>query len=101
MAVADLSFPASGLVISVPRSKADQEQAGDKVAIPFGEHDDTCPIRALRQWLKAARVKEAAVFRGVSSWQRSGHWIAPRLDRGDLQDGRNACRHECNQHRQP
>lgn len=65
MTVADLCFSASGLVINLPRSKADQEQAGEKVAIPFGEHKDTCPIKALRQWLKAANVKEGADFRGV------------------------------------
>ena len=65
MAVADLCFSASGLVINVPRSKADQEQAGDKVAIPFGEHEDTCPIKALREWLSTAKVTEGAVFRGV------------------------------------
>jgi len=29
MTVADLCFSAAGLVISVPRSKADQEQAGE------------------------------------------------------------------------
>lgn len=74
--VSDLCFSASGLVISVPRSKADQEQAGDKVAIPFGEHDDTCPIKALRQWLKAANVKEGAVFRGVD---RHGRVASPGL----------------------
>jgi hypothetical protein len=51
MTVSDLCFSASGLVINLPRSKADQEQAGDKVAIPFGEQDDTCPIKALREWL--------------------------------------------------
>ena len=65
MTVADLCFSASGLVINLPRSKADQEQAGEKVAIVLGEHTDTCPIRALRQWLNAANVKEGAVFRGV------------------------------------
>jgi integrase len=65
MAVSDLCFSDSGLVINVPRSKADQEQAGDKVAIPFGEHEETCPIKALRRWLNAANVTEGAVFRGV------------------------------------
>ena len=70
MNVSDLCFSTSGLVITLPRSKADQEQAGDKVAIPFGEHNDTCPIRALRQWLKAANVKEGAAFRGVDRHSR-------------------------------
>jgi site-specific recombinase XerD len=65
MAVCDLSFSDSGLVINVPRSKADQEQAGDKVAIPFGEHEETCPIKALREWLAAACVTQGAVFRAV------------------------------------
>jgi site-specific recombinase XerD len=65
MAVSDLCFSASGLVIHVPRSKADQEQAGNKVAIPFGEHDATCPIKALRKWISTAKITEGAVFRGV------------------------------------
>jgi len=65
MAVCDLSFSDSGLVINIPRSKADLEQAGDKVAIPLGEHDQTCPIRALREWLAAANVTSGAVFRAV------------------------------------
>jgi site-specific recombinase XerD len=65
MAVSDLCFSDSGVVINVPRSKADQEQAGDKVAIPFGEHEDTCPIKALRKWLSNAKITDGAVFRGV------------------------------------
>jgi integrase len=70
-----------GLVINVPRSKADQEQAGDKVAIPFGEHEHTCPINALRQWLKAAKVKEGAVFRGVD---RHGRVASTGLHRDSI-----------------
>lgn len=65
MTVSDLCFSASGLVITLPRSKADQERAGDKVAIPFGEHEETCPIKALRVYLRAANVTKGAVFRGV------------------------------------
>jgi integrase len=65
MAVCDLSLSDSGLVINVPRSKADQEQAGDKVAIPFGEHEETCPIKALREWLATANITEGPVFRAV------------------------------------
>jgi integrase len=81
MTVADLCFSASGLVINVPRSKADQEQAGEKVAIVFGKHKDTCPIKALRQWLKAANVKEGAVFRGVD---RHGHVASTGLHRDSI-----------------
>ena len=81
MTVADLCFSDSGLVITLPRSKADPEQAGDKVAIPFGEHEDTCPIRALRQWLKAAKVIDGPVFRGVD---RHGRVDAQGLHRDSI-----------------
>jgi integrase len=70
MAVCDLSFSDSGLVINVPRSKADQEQAGEKVAIPFGERDQTCPIKALREWLAASKVTQGAVFRAVDRYNK-------------------------------
>ena len=36
-----------------------------KVAIVFGEHEDTCPIKALREWLAKAKVTSGAVFLGV------------------------------------
>ncbi|KAA6465271.1 site-specific integrase [Acidobacteria bacterium AB60] len=81
MSVSDLCFSDSGLLITVPRSKADQEQAGERVAIVFGEHKDTCPIRALRQWLKAANVKESPVFRGVD---RHGHVASTGLHRDSI-----------------
>jgi len=41
-------------------------QAGDKVAITFGEHDNTCPIKALREWLIALQIREGAVFRAIT-----------------------------------
>lgn len=81
MTVSDLYFPDSGLVINVPRSKADQEQAGDKVAIPFGEHDDTCPIKALREYLRTANVTDGPVFRGVD---RHGHVASAGLHRDSI-----------------
>jgi len=81
MTVSDLCFSASGLVITLPRSKADQVQAGEKVAIVFGEHKDTCPIRALRRWLKAANVTQGSVFRGVD---RHGHVASTGLHRDSI-----------------
>ena len=80
MTVSDLCFSASGLVINLPRSKADQEQAGDKVAIPFGEHDDTCPIKALRKWLATAGVTYPKIdFENAVAWceKKTGKTLAP------------------------
>lgn len=62
----DLAFPGdSGLVVHLRHSKTDQEGAGREVAIPCGEHSETCPVRALKEWLAAASLTHGAVFRGV------------------------------------
>jgi len=68
--VSDLTFNKNGVVIDLRVSKTDQEGAGRKVGLPFGRNKTTCPVRALREWLKASRVKHGPVFRRVD---RSGH----------------------------
>ncbi len=64
--VADLDFADHGLYIRMRRSKTDQEGQGRTVAVPPGEHPDTCPIRALRTWLEAAGITAGPVFRSVN-----------------------------------
>ena len=49
--VQDLEFTDDGLVITLRRSKTDQEGETRKVGIPFGSGPTTCPVRALRSWL--------------------------------------------------
>jgi integrase len=61
----ELTFGKKGVIIHVPTSKTDQEGAGRQVGIPFGKHGRTCPVRALRVWIREAAIKEGAVFRGV------------------------------------
>jgi len=61
----DLTFSADfGLVIRLRHSKTDQEGAGREIAIPFGEHLETCPVRALRAWMEAASIT-GPLFREV------------------------------------
>jgi len=78
--VADLAFRSEGLVVSVRRSKTDQEGAGAEVAISAGEHAATCPVRAVRAWLELASVAEGAVFRSVDRHGRMGE----RLDGAEV-----------------
>ena len=68
--ICDFKFSADGVVVSVRKSKTDQEGAGREVGLPFGTSQDTCPIRALRQWLDRAGITEGPVFRSVG---RYGH----------------------------
>jgi integrase len=68
--VSDLSFSKDGVVIDLRVSKTDQEGAGRKVGIPYGQDSNTCPVRSLHAWLEAAKVAEGSVFRRVD---RNGH----------------------------
>ncbi len=60
--VSDLSFNKEGVVIDIRVSKTDQEGAGRKVGIPFGEFQETCPVRALKAWLAEAKITQQVRF---------------------------------------
>jgi integrase len=74
--ICDLKFSADGVVVTVRKSKTDQEGAGREVGLPFGASHDTCPVRALRLWLDSAGIREGAVFRSVGRYGHvSGHGL--------------------------
>jgi site-specific recombinase XerD len=74
--VEHVAFVGEGAVITLPRSKTDQEGEGRPVAIPFGHEAATCPVAALRKWLTAAGIDSGPVFRPVN---RHGQVSAERL----------------------
>lgn len=63
---ADVEFCRDGLIVTLRRSKTDQEGEGRRVAIPYGSLPQTCPVRALQDWLSAAEIEEGAIFRAVT-----------------------------------
>jgi len=60
-------------VVTLPKSKTDQEAAGRQVAIPKGADPETCPVRALQTWLFAAAIVSGPVFRAVSRHGRASN----------------------------
>jgi site-specific recombinase XerD len=64
--VADVEVGEDGITVALRRSKTDQEGAGRKVGIPRGSSPETCPVRALRAWMDAAKVAEGPLFRSVN-----------------------------------
>jgi site-specific recombinase XerD len=64
--VGDLAFTADGLVVTLRRSKTDQEGQGTTKSIPFGSHPSTCPVRALRAWLDTAGLVDGPLFRPIT-----------------------------------
>jgi site-specific recombinase XerD len=54
--VEDVLETEEGLVVTIRRSKTDQEGMGRKIGIPYGSHPPTCPVRTLRAWKSAAAL---------------------------------------------
>jgi len=68
--VADLADTKDGMRATVRKSKTDQAGVGQVKFIRYGDHPETCPVQATRDWLGAAGITEGPVFRAV--W-RGGH----------------------------
>jgi integrase len=76
--VNDLEKVPEGLLVTIRRSKVDQELVGRKVGIPYGADPPTCPVRALSSYLEAANIQSGFVFRAVDQAGRiSAHGLHP------------------------
>jgi integrase len=64
--VGDAAFTREGLVITIRRSKTDQESEGRKIGIPYGAHLETCPIRSLKDWIERSGIVEGPIFRPIN-----------------------------------
>jgi integrase len=75
---ADVETVRQGLIVTIRRSKTDQEGAGRKLGIPHGRTRH-CPVAALERWLEISGIKTGAIFRPVD---KHGH-VAPGRLSGD------------------
>jgi len=68
-----------GLVLSLPRSKTNQEgTAPELVVLPRGASPRRCPVTALQAWIEMAGITTGAVLRGVSKANKaSDHGLNP------------------------
>lgn len=62
--VEDIEITAQGMMVTVRRSKTDQEGRGRQIAVPPGRTRH-CAIRALADWLAFAKIESGAIFRSV------------------------------------
>jgi integrase len=72
--VADIAETETGLLVTIRRSKTDQDGEGVTIAIPRG--DVACPARALRECLDAAGIEAGPIFRPIG---KGGKVRASRL----------------------
>jgi site-specific recombinase XerD len=72
--VSDITEAKTGLLVTIRRSKTDQEGEGVTIAIARG--DIACPAKALREWLDAAGIATGPIFRPIN---KAGTVAAERL----------------------
>lgn len=68
--VEDLSKADEGLIIMVRKGKTDQVRNGRKIAIPFGQNPETCPVTAVLAWINMAGINRGPLFRGMTKFDR-------------------------------
>ena len=73
----DVNDHPQGLVVTIPRSKTNQEgNEPELVVLPIGPNPGRCPVRALRTWAELAAISSGPVFRPVSTGNKA---VARRL----------------------
>lgn len=73
--VDDLEKMPRGMIVTLRRTKTSQTA---RVGVRHGHHRQSCPVRAITDWLEAAGIKEGAVFRSVDRWENLGERLSPR-----------------------
>lgn len=73
--VEDINHVRQGIVVTLRRSKTDQNGAGRKIGIPFGR-SKWCPVKQLADWLEHAGIETGPLFRGIN---RHGQVAEQRL----------------------
>jgi hypothetical protein len=71
--VRDIQSSDAGLIITLRRSKTDQEGVSFTKGMPIGISDATCPKRALEAWLQRAGITSGPIFRPVDRWGHVGN----------------------------
>jgi integrase len=71
----DLQAVRQGFIITIRRSKTDQEGAGRKIGIPLGRTAH-CPVTAVERWIDVGRIVSGQLFRPID---RHGRISASRL----------------------
>lgn len=66
---ADIEIVRQGLIVTIRRSKTDQEGAGRRIGMPHGRTRH-CPVAAVEAWLSASAIESGPLFRPIT---RHGH----------------------------
>jgi site-specific recombinase XerD len=68
----DIQTTHEGLIVTLRRSKTDQEGQTMVRGLPKGTSEATCPVRVLEQWVTAAKITTGPIFRSVNRYGTVG-----------------------------
>src|SRR3984893_9470218 len=68
--VAHLKLSDEGFVVTIAKSKTDQESEGQIMAIPRVPDSPYCPVQAVLDWMAMAGIEQDALFRRVTKGNR-------------------------------
>ena len=68
----DIQTTHEGLIVTLRRSKTDQEGQTMVRGLPKGTSAATCPVRVLEQWTTAAKITTGPIFRSVNRYGTVG-----------------------------
>jgi integrase len=60
--VEDIRFEKRGLIVTIRRSKTDQEAKGVEIAVPFVANRSLCAVRTVKAWLDASTLTAGPLF---------------------------------------
>jgi integrase len=73
----DIRFTREGLVLTLRKSKTDQENEGVEIGVPRGRKPATCPVLQLEAWLEELKIPKGPIFRRI---RKDGKILPDRLD---------------------
>jgi hypothetical protein len=68
----DVQATDEGPIVTLRRSKTDQEGQTMVRGLPKGTNETTCPVRILDQWVKAAKLTSGPIFRPINRYGTVG-----------------------------
>lgn len=70
--VEDIEFREEGMLVIIRQSKTDQEGKGKIESVHYGNHQRTCPVRAMKAWLDESGITEGPIFRRIDRHSNLG-----------------------------
>lgn len=63
----DCVYREEGLILTIRKSKTDQESLGYQIGIPWASQERYCPARRLQKWINLAQIESGPLFFAVGT----------------------------------